>query len=64
MAVIHRITCKCGHAQYHHSQMYCFKCFSEDRQLNPNNSALRGTHTYCADNLAYIEQLAKERGLV
>jgi hypothetical protein len=59
------IPCKaCGHSEYKHSQMYCFECFEEDRQMVPKNSALRGTHFYLADNLSYIENLAKERNLV
>ena len=63
------IPCKCGHKEFSHRRdnehdMFCNACW-DHVNTHGNLTAFQYVyHEYASDNLLFVEQLAKERGLV
>jgi hypothetical protein len=53
--------CVCGHFKRDHSGIYIAVCDACLQMLNP---PIHWKHKFKLDNLAYVERLAKERGLI
>jgi hypothetical protein len=53
--------CICGHFKREHDDAYTPRCNACLQMLNP---PMHWKHKFQLDNLAYIERLAKEKGLV
>lgn len=63
------LPCICGHLKYEHNfkpytlwykdLAYCFRCRDHGKPLERTN-----IHKFKLDNLSYVEQVARARGLV
>ena len=69
---MNNVLCKCGHLEKAHNprnNIICIECFYAKLKLgkdpvNDTNFFVGECRIYNQDNLSYIEQLAKEKGLV
>lgn len=67
---MNKIPCVCGHLEYEHgtpTHIVCVKCFEKYKgwKRDNNKRALKlGCRKYTPDNLSYVEELAKEKGLI